>query len=286
MFTIGEFARLGSVTVRALRHYDQIGLLGPSRIDESTGYRYYAAAQLAPLNRIVALQRLGFSLKEIEELLGAATADQIRGVLMLRKSQVEEDLAAQRSTLSEIEFRLRAIERETAMPNLDVRIKSLPRQRFAAIGALVPGFGPSNTYEILVESAATLEHCLGEAQVEPIGYWFICFDRTADDEIIAFFCLPIADFVTSLPEPAGIYELDPVEESLSLVREIKEIADYSNIYQDLAVWAETNGYVLVGDGRDLSLDGNGEGTGLVMETQWPLRRPDAPVPPVAPRRIG
>ena len=46
MFNIGEFARLGGVSVRALRHYDEIGLLRPAKVDPLTGYRGYSAAQL------------------------------------------------------------------------------------------------------------------------------------------------------------------------------------------------------------------------------------------------
>ena len=51
MFSIGEFARLGTVSVRTLRHYDEIGLLPPAKVDPDTGYRGYSAAQLRALNR-------------------------------------------------------------------------------------------------------------------------------------------------------------------------------------------------------------------------------------------
>jgi DNA-binding transcriptional MerR regulator len=47
MFTIGEFARHGRVSVRMLRHYDSTGLLRPARVDPASGYRFYAAGQLA-----------------------------------------------------------------------------------------------------------------------------------------------------------------------------------------------------------------------------------------------
>ncbi len=61
MFSIGDFARHGRVSVRMLRHYDAIGLLRPDRVDAVTGYRYYEGGQLARLNRIVALKDLGFT---------------------------------------------------------------------------------------------------------------------------------------------------------------------------------------------------------------------------------
>lgn len=65
MFSIGDFARHGRVSVRMLRHYDGIGLLRPALVDPSTGYRYYDAAQLPQLNRIVALKELGFGLQQV-----------------------------------------------------------------------------------------------------------------------------------------------------------------------------------------------------------------------------
>jgi predicted transcriptional regulator YdeE len=63
MFTIGDFARLGRVSVRMLRHYDAVGLLEPAAVDRFTGYRYYRADHLRRLNRIVALKELGFTLQ-------------------------------------------------------------------------------------------------------------------------------------------------------------------------------------------------------------------------------
>ena len=65
MLKIGEFSKFGQVSVKALRHYDELGLLAPARIDRFTGYRYYALDQLPRLNRILAFKDLGFSLDEM-----------------------------------------------------------------------------------------------------------------------------------------------------------------------------------------------------------------------------
>ncbi len=69
MFRIGDFSKLGQVTVRTLRLYDELGLFKPARTDKFTDYRYYAIEQLPRLNRILALKDLGFSLEEISALL-------------------------------------------------------------------------------------------------------------------------------------------------------------------------------------------------------------------------
>jgi MerR HTH family regulatory protein len=76
MFSIGEFARLGTVSVRTLRHYDEIGLLRPARVDPDTGYRGYWADQLGQLNRIVALKDLGLSLNQVRLLMAGITGDE------------------------------------------------------------------------------------------------------------------------------------------------------------------------------------------------------------------
>lgn len=86
MFSIGEFARLGAVSIRALRHYDEIGLLRPAEVDPVTGYRSYSAKQLRQLNRIVALKDLGLSLGQIRQLLDGITVDELRGMLLLRRA--------------------------------------------------------------------------------------------------------------------------------------------------------------------------------------------------------
>lgn len=69
MFKIGEFSKLSRISIRMLRHYDEIGLLVPEETDPWTGYRRYAAAQLMTANRITALRGLGFSLAETAALL-------------------------------------------------------------------------------------------------------------------------------------------------------------------------------------------------------------------------
>jgi len=69
MFKIGDLSKLGQVSVRMLRHYDQFGLLKPDHIDKFTSYHYYTANQLAHLNRILFFKDLGFSLQQIKELL-------------------------------------------------------------------------------------------------------------------------------------------------------------------------------------------------------------------------
>src|SRR5436309_15386266 len=96
MFKIGDFSRLTQVTVKALRHYDRLGLLAPEAIDPETGYRYYSGAQVPRLSRILALKDLGFSLEQVGTLLDADLSPaQLRGMLLAKRAEVLGAIAAE-----------------------------------------------------------------------------------------------------------------------------------------------------------------------------------------------
>jgi DNA-binding transcriptional MerR regulator len=101
MFRIGEFAQFTRVSVKMLRHYDEIGLLPPARVDQATGYRYYRAAQLPRLNRILLLRDLGFVLDDIARLV-----DGDDGALDAAYDQREAELG---ELLRRTEAQLRAV---------------------------------------------------------------------------------------------------------------------------------------------------------------------------------
>ena len=69
MLKIGDFSKLSRITIRMLRHYDEIDLLKPATVDEWTGYRYYDEVQLLTANKIQLLKNLGFGLSAIKEVL-------------------------------------------------------------------------------------------------------------------------------------------------------------------------------------------------------------------------
>ncbi len=76
MLKIGEFSKLCHVSVRMLRHFEEMGLLLPERVDPFTGYRYYTASQLTTVSTIVSLQRMGLSLTAIGEILESSSTSQ------------------------------------------------------------------------------------------------------------------------------------------------------------------------------------------------------------------
>jgi len=138
MLRIGDFARLGGVTVRALRHYEDEGLLAPAHVDEVTGYRSYQFEQLAALDRILALRDLGFSLADVGALL-ASNAD-VRSLterLSQQRARLAAELERHASRLRRLEALQRAIAADPAAPELSVRVRPIPDVRALTLRARV-----------------------------------------------------------------------------------------------------------------------------------------------------
>lgn len=141
MYKIGEFSKLARVSVKTLRYYDEVGLFEPSRVEASTGYRYYAASQLAELHRILTYKDMGFSLEQISQLLKEdLTSAQVYALLRLRQAELREQIEADRGRLERIENRLRWIEQEGRMSNIDVVIKRIEALKVASLRDVVPNY--------------------------------------------------------------------------------------------------------------------------------------------------
>lgn len=98
---VGELARRTGVSVRALHHYDEIGLLSPSHRSEA-GYRLYTEVDVARLQQIRSLRALGFSLEEARDFLKRPEVTPDR-VLQLHITHLKEQIAAQQSLCDRLE---------------------------------------------------------------------------------------------------------------------------------------------------------------------------------------
>lgn len=101
LWKVGELARQTGLTVRALHHYDEIGLLSPSR-RSAAGYRLYDGEDIARLLQILSLRQLGFSLEEIRDCL-AKPEFSLPRVLGLHVSRLREGIELQRRLCSRLE---------------------------------------------------------------------------------------------------------------------------------------------------------------------------------------
>src|SRR5262249_26612733 len=123
MLSIGEFARLGQVSPRTLRHYGDVGVLVPAHVDAATGYRSDELRQLSDLRRVLALRDLGVGLEQIRELTtedGTLPVEQLRGMLRLRRAEISATIVEDQQRLRRVASYLDALERGELMRTIDV----------------------------------------------------------------------------------------------------------------------------------------------------------------------
>nr|WP_082685694.1 MerR family transcriptional regulator [Ferroacidibacillus organovorans] len=102
---VGDLAKVTGITVRALHHYDQIGLLVTS-LHSDAGHRLYSGKDIARLQQIISLKQLGFSLDEIGELLGNPSFRPDKAIRMqlerlVQQIRIQEDLRSRLEHLYE-----------------------------------------------------------------------------------------------------------------------------------------------------------------------------------------
>lgn len=100
MLRIGDFSKLSRISIRMLRHYDEIGILHPKSVDAFTGYRYYSESQLPLAERIQALKNLGFGLSMVKEILDKYSDPQeMERFLLVKRKELEPQKVQQAAPL-------------------------------------------------------------------------------------------------------------------------------------------------------------------------------------------
>jgi DNA-binding transcriptional MerR regulator len=273
MLTIGDFARHGRVSIRMLRHYDDIGLLRPARVDPSSGYRLYQAAQLSRLNRVVALKDLGFTLQQVQMILDEdVSAEELRGMLRLRRAELEAALATTASVLAQVEARLRLIENEDSMPQEDVIVRQLPAIRLAELSGTAASFSPDDTGPLISRLSGELARRLDSAGIAPVGLRTVYFEIPGEDEygIVVHVGLPVSPGVTA-GQDFQVVSLPPVEHAATIVHR-GLIHGFLSTSQLLVRWVDAHGYRFDGHAREVTLSSCDNPEECVAELQAPVVR--------------
>ncbi len=170
---IGRFARRCRLSVKQLRHYDDLGLLRPAWVDPDSGYRYYRADQARDALSIGLLRSLDVPLPAIGQVLaGRGIADVLRGV----RDQMEADLVRRRRMLATLDRVL-----TDGLPRAEVR---LTRENARPVAATQAVGGLGEIPAVTSDCVARLSAALKAAGEQPHG------------PLVALFPLDLADQVT------------------------------------------------------------------------------------------
>jgi DNA-binding transcriptional MerR regulator/effector-binding domain-containing protein len=271
---ISDLAHLARVSTRTLRHYDEIGLFKPTRIDSLTGYREYSVNQIALLNRILALRDLGFSLEQISTLTANGFApERLRDLLELRKAELETHILEQSKRLEQVEFRLERINRENNMFDYSVNLKALPNCLVASVGNKDLDLVEENVRSLKNYYSVLFDH-LEQNGVQKSLPQINIAHPTKDD----FWKMEVAQMLEKpIPESdlVKVYELNGVPMAAFLeFRGVHEWRKLEDALVGLLSWVEEHGYNTVGAVRQVYLEmpeGYGEGVPCVIELQVPVK---------------
>ena len=278
MFRIGAFSQIAQVSGRLLRYYDEIGLLRPESIDPETGYRYYSARQLPQLNRILVLKELGLSLEQIARLLEQNTSpDEIRGMLALRKAQIEQSVQEEMERLRIVEARLQQIDVHGQIREPDVVLKSVPAQSFLA---LRDAFSGMDAIKRLVRNMASIvpsrvsQQSLSHIAVlihSPI------YDPEALDAEVGYLLTANRAKTVRLSEDRvlTVREL-PAIHTMATLAHVGRVDDLHQSYGLLGTWVERKNWQIAGTSRELliQLPRSENEDDAVIEIQLPVSNSD------------
>jgi DNA-binding transcriptional MerR regulator len=271
MFKIGEFSKICQVSVKALRHWDEIGLLKPSHIDPATNYRYYVIDQLRTINRILAFRGMGLSLTQVARLLEEdLPADEIRGMLRLKQAELQQQIEEGQQALQMVEARLKLIEDEGASPNYDVVLKQIPSLRVLSIREVMPTI--FDMIELLRETHTCTKN---DGALLAILHG----DSYAHEMIDVELCLPVSAEYTDSSKAltsgremilATLPGIDMIASIVHKGRWVTLLEEYSNIGK----WIQAHGYTIAGPEREVFhyIGWENDVNSNILEIQFPVMR--------------
>ncbi|HKD76216.1 MAG TPA: MerR family transcriptional regulator [Ktedonobacterales bacterium] len=274
MFTIGEFSRVARVTARQLRHYEELGIFTPEHISPETGYRYYSALQLPRLNRILALKELGLTLTQILQLLEEeVSAEEIRGMLRMRKAQIEQAVQSELTQVRNIEVRLRQIEEQSLLAD-DIVLKAIPAQNFLSIRQVIPSL--EDGFALMTELQRIVPRRVGNHEV---GHFAVVlhsenFDTENSDIEMGFLVETerVAPIMLSEGRVISIRAVPAVEAAATMV--CVGLANHDGGYGTLGTWIEQHHYRLAGPSWEVFIEPlqPGKLDEAVIEIQLPVTK--------------
>lgn len=258
MFQIGEFSRIAQVSASQLRNYDQLGLFSPEKVDPQTGYRYYSAKQLPQLNRVIALKEMGLSLAQIKNLLeNGISSQELRGMLLMKKAQIEQSLQEEVARLRYIESRIEQINTLGEAEDYDIVLKSIDAKLLLSARCVLPQ--PKAARGLARKMQTVLP---ARVNKRDLGYFTVIMhdehfsDRDVDIEL-GFEWHGEADEALRIPLAADtalqLRQL-PAEAHVLTVTRVGHPRLAHRSYSALGTWTQAKGYQFSGPVREVFLN--------------------------------
>lgn len=281
MLSIGEFSKIAKVSVKTLRHYDQIGLLNPQNVDYLTGYRKYSILQLTRLNKILFYKDIGFSLKQIYDLIDEEiTVEQMKILLKKNEQKLENDIKNAKRNLETIRNRIKLLETKKTIPEYEIKHVESKLYRLVSRRFTIPTVDQITFYSNKLYDSLYKE--LSGIGIQPIGPEMNLYHNKeyTETDLDMEFAVAIAGTKEELQK---LKNSDLIYTELSDKNQIISLT-FSGNFHDLDIpiiemmkWIETNNLEIAGELRELHLSGPAHVNGelqkeAAVELQLPVKR--------------
>jgi effector-binding domain-containing protein len=267
LLPIGRFSKMTRLSVKALRRYDELGLLAPAVVDPFSSYRYYRYSQANRAEAIRILRGLDMPLEQIRELVESDDPELARKLLESHRASLERQLERNERRLAFIE---RLIERKEGVMPYEVQLKEVPAQNVALVRrhTSISAIGTAVT-----EAFAELGAAVGRSGIPMAGPPFLIMHDVIDEETdgdveLAF---PLAGPFSGDGDVHG-QELPATTVAWTLHR-----GPYDEIgpaYHTVTGWVQEHGHDVAGPPREIYLTDPGETpdpADFLTEVQIPIR---------------
>lgn len=200
LLSIGDFSRMTHLSVKALRHYHDLGLLEPAAVDRATGYRSYDAAQVPVAQVVRRLRDLGMPLDHVKAVIGAPDVQVRNKEIVAHLNRMEDQLEETRATVASLRALLEA---SPGHPPVEFRAIAATSALAVRGRVTVAEFGPwwASVLEDLYEAAR-------QAHLAPAGPGGALYPgelfQLEEGEVTAF--VPVAEVPDGLPGPGARVE--------------------------------------------------------------------------------
>ena len=244
LYRIGLFAQMNRITVKALRFYEEQGLLLPAKIDGESGYRYYTMSQMETLHRILALKEAGFTIEDMKHL--DASGDE-RSFLLRKKNAILEKIAQLTLQLSRIDGYLMAGGNSLAAP---VMVKTIPETVCAVMRCRIDSYDA--LFDIMPELGGYMEEA-GCVCALP-EYCFTQYLEPGFQE--AQILVEVCEAVTEKKADRGSLRFRTIPETrAACIYHKGSYRDFPKTYEVILRYIEENGYEICGNIRESYIDG-------------------------------
>jgi DNA-binding transcriptional MerR regulator/effector-binding domain-containing protein len=271
LLTIGEFSRTTHLSVKALRHYHDVGLLEPARVDAGSGYRFYATAQVPIAHVIRRLRDLDMPLEEVRAVIEARDGGTRDAAIVAHLGRMEAQLERTHATVQSLRELL-----EGAATSVDVAFRSVAPTTSLAVRGMVSW---DDTEAWLGTAFETLADVLSGSPVERTGpdsaLYSEAFFEAHAGEVVAFVPITSVEIRGRAPTPAGVEQLAIPAAHLAVAVHRGSFDDLDQTYGALGTFVTERGIGAAGDVREHYLDteaSDGDPADARTEVCWPVRR--------------